>query len=49
MLPTSIRYKNYLKYLEADLDEDGRFRLLSNGEVVELPPEDESNTFVAMS
>ncbi len=47
MLPTSIRYRTYLEYLEADLDADGRFRLLSSGEVVELPPEDESNTFIA--
>ncbi len=47
MLPTSIRYRTYLEYLEADLEADGRFRLLSNGEVVELPPEDESNTFIA--
>lgn len=33
--------------MHAELGPDGNFRLLSNGEVVKLPPEDEENTFVA--
>jgi Uma2 family endonuclease len=44
---TSVRYRTYLEYLEAELGEDGSFRLLSSGEVIQLPPEDESNTFIA--
>ncbi len=42
MTYTSVRYKNYEAYLAADLGSDGKFRLLSNGEVIELPPEDEN-------
>ena len=44
---TTVRYKTYLDYLHSALGPDGRFRLLSNGEVIQLPPEDEENTFVA--
>jgi Uma2 family endonuclease len=44
---TSVRYKSYRDYLAADLGSDGNFRLLSNGEVIELPPEDERNTSIA--
>ena len=44
---TSTRYEAYAEYLEADLGADGDFRLLSNGEVIELPPEDEQNSFIA--
>ncbi len=44
---TSVRYKTYAEYLESDLGSDGSFRLLSNGEVIALPPEDESNTSIA--
>ncbi|MEM8503902.1 MAG: Uma2 family endonuclease [Cyanobacteria bacterium P01_D01_bin.1] len=44
---TSVRYKNYAEYLHSDIGPDGNFRLLSNGEVIELPPEDEGNTYVA--
>ncbi|MEM6453000.1 MAG: Uma2 family endonuclease [Cyanobacteria bacterium P01_D01_bin.105] len=41
------RQKSYEEYLESDLGPDGNFRLLSNGEVIELPPEDEENYFIA--
>ncbi len=44
---TSTHYENYADYLKADLGSDGNFRLLSNGEIVELPPEDEENSFIA--
>ena len=44
---TSVRYKTYREYLASDLGPDGNFRLLSNGEVLELPPEDEENYFIA--
>jgi Uma2 family endonuclease len=44
---TSVRYKTYQDYLAADLGSDGDFCLLSNGEVIELPPEDERNTSIA--
>lgn len=44
---TSVRYKNYAEYLHSDLGPDGNLRLLSNGEVIELPLEDEGNTYVA--
>jgi Uma2 family endonuclease len=44
---TSVRYKSYVEYLESDLDPDGNFRLLSSGEVIELPPEDKENDFIA--
>lgn len=47
MTTTSVRYKNYLEYLYSDLDTDGNYRLLSNGEVIELPPEDDENYFIA--
>lgn len=47
MTYTSVRYKNYEAYLAADLGSDGKFRLLSNGEVIELPPEDENNVRMA--
>jgi Uma2 family endonuclease len=47
MTYTSIRYKTYQDYLAADLGSDGNCRLLSNGEVIELPPEDERNTSIA--
>ena len=43
---TSTRYKTYQKYLTSELP-DGNFRLLSNGEVIELPPEDIENSFIA--
>jgi Uma2 family endonuclease len=44
---TSVRYSTYAEYLESDLGPDGKFCLLSNGEVVALPPEDEENIRVA--
>ena len=44
---TSTRYKTYREYLEAELEPDGNLRLLSNGEVIELPPKDKENTFIA--
>ncbi|MEL6352966.1 MAG: Uma2 family endonuclease [Cyanobacteria bacterium J06627_28] len=44
---TSVRYKTYREYLESDLGPDGNFRLLSNGEVIKLPPEDDENYFIA--
>ena len=47
MTYTFVRFKTYLEYLKSDLGPDGNFRLLSNGEVVELPPEDEDNIRVA--
>ncbi len=47
MTYTSVRYKKYEAYLASDLSSDGNFRLLSNGEIVELPPEDKENNFIA--
>jgi Uma2 family endonuclease len=44
---TAVRYTNYAEYLQSDLFPDGNFRLLSDGEVIELPPEDEENAFIA--
>jgi Uma2 family endonuclease len=44
---TSVRYSTYAEYLSSDLGPDGKFCLLTNGEVVELPPEDEENIRVA--
>ncbi len=44
---TSVRYKTYAEYLSSDLGSEGNFRLLSNGEVIELPPEDEENICIA--
>jgi Uma2 family endonuclease len=44
---TPLRYKTYEDYLAADLGSDGKFRLLSDGEVVALPPEDENNVRMA--
>ncbi len=44
---TSVRYKTYAEYLHSDLSPEGNYRLLSNGEVVELPPEDEENICIA--
>ena len=44
---TPVRYKSYKDYLASDLGPDGNFRLLSNGEVIELPPEDDENIFLA--
>lgn len=43
MTYTPTRYRTYADYLNADLGPDGNFRLLSNGEAIELPPEDEEN------
>lgn len=47
MVRTSVRYRTYEDYLNSDLGSDGNFRLLSNGEVIELPPEDEENICIA--
>ena len=47
MTYTSIGYKTYADYLDSDLSSEGNFRLMSDGEVIELPPEDEENSFVA--
>lgn len=47
MTYTPTRYKTYVDYLASDLGPDGNFRLLSNGEVIELPPEDEENVCIA--
>ena len=47
MTYTALRYKTYAEYLESDLGPDGNYRLLSNGEIVELPPEDEENICIA--
>lgn len=47
MTYTPACYKNYAAYLDSDLGPDGNFRLLSNGEVIELPPEDEENICIA--
>ncbi|MGB3296797.1 MAG: Uma2 family endonuclease [Phormidesmis sp.] len=47
MTYTSVRYKTYVEYLMSDLGSDGHFRLLSNGEVIKLPPEDDENIRVA--
>ncbi|MGD1896840.1 MAG: Uma2 family endonuclease [Phormidesmis sp.] len=47
MTYTPVQYKNYQAYLYSDLGPDGDFRLLENGEVIALPPEDESNIRMA--
>lgn len=47
MTVTSVRYTTYDDYLRSDLGSDGNFRLLNNGEVIELPPEDEENICIA--
>lgn len=47
MTYTRVRYSTYAEYLASDLGPDEKFCLLSNGEVVELPPEDEENIRVA--
>ena len=47
MTATSVRYKSYAEYLDSDLGPDSDFRLLSSGEVVALPPEDEENSYIA--
>ena len=44
---TSVRYKTYEDYLHSNLSSEGNFRLLNNGEIVELPPEDEENICIA--
>jgi len=44
---TQVRYSTYAAYLASDVEPDGKFCLLSNGEVIELPPEDEENIRVA--
>ena len=44
---TSTKYATYIDYLSADLSPDVNFRLLSSGETIQLPPEDEANTFIA--
>ena len=43
MTYTAVKYKTYADYLASDLGSDGNYRLLSSGEVIELPPEDEEN------
>ena len=47
MTYTFIRYKNYEEYLASNLGLDSHSRLLANGEVIELPPEDENNVRMA--
>ena len=47
MIHTKARYSTYAEYLESDLGSDGKFCLLSDGEVLALPPEDEENIRVA--
>ena len=47
MTYTPVRYKTYAEYLCSDFGPDGNFRLFSNGEVIELPPEDEENICIA--
>lgn len=47
MTYTTACYKTYADYLTADLGSDRNFRLLSNGEVIELPPEDIRNASIA--
>ena len=44
---TPVRYKTYLDYVYSNLIPEGNFRLLDNGEVIELPPEDEANAYIA--
>ncbi|MEL6469052.1 MAG: Uma2 family endonuclease [Cyanobacteria bacterium J06614_10] len=44
---TPIRYKTYLEYIQADIGPDKTCRLLSNGEVIQLPPEDDENIVIA--
>lgn len=44
---TSVRYKTYKDYLHSNLSTEGNYRLLSNGEVIELPPEDDENICIA--
>ena len=47
MTYTKTRYKTYRDYLDADHYSDGNYRLLSSGEVIQLPPEDIENAFIA--
>jgi Uma2 family endonuclease len=47
MTYTSVRYQTYAEYLAADLGPDGNFCLLTNAEVIELPPEDEEDVCIA--
>ena len=47
MTLTSVRYKTYEDYLRSDLSSEANYRLLSNGEVIALPPEDEENICIA--
>ncbi|MGD1865445.1 MAG: Uma2 family endonuclease [Phormidesmis sp.] len=43
MTYTLARYNSYQEYLDRCPLEDGDYRLLSNGEVIQLPPEDDDN------
>ncbi|MEO1635040.1 MAG: Uma2 family endonuclease [Cyanobacteria bacterium J06631_9] len=48
MTYTPVRYSTYTEYLESsNLGPDSQFCLLSNGDVLQLPPEDEENIRVA--
>ncbi|MEL6554316.1 MAG: Uma2 family endonuclease [Cyanobacteria bacterium J06621_11] len=47
MTYTPVRYRSYEEYLYSDFSAEGKYRLLENGEVVKLPPEDENNVRIA--
>lgn len=48
MTYTPTRYKNYQDYLnDASLSTERNYRLLTTGELIEVPPEDDDNTNVA--
>lgn len=48
MTYAATRYKSYQEYLDDEtLSPDGNYRLLSTGELIEVPPEDDENSKVA--
>ena len=48
MTYTPTRYQTYQDYLEdEDLSPDGNYRLLSTGELIEVPSEDDANLVIA--
>ncbi len=47
MTLTTTRYTSYREYLASELDPDSNLCLLNNGEVIELPPEERENSFIA--
>ncbi len=47
MTYAATRYKSYQEYLDDEtLSPDGNYRLLSTGELIEVPPEDDDNSML---